>query len=112
MIQVSNLNMHGVDSFATADAFLGTKSSAPLCYATTLFRSGGWIIVTHHHTEIVRYRGDGTIEIRNGGFMSRTTTHRLHGMTPASVRVSGAKGGSVTSDHYNGCQPYSWERVA
>ena len=115
---MSNLNMHNVDSFDSASQFLGRQSSRTLCFATTLDRetvAGEHgvmaIAVRHHGSPIIRYFSDGCIEIRNAGWMSRTTTNRLHSMTPFDVRVSGAKGGSVTSPLYTGAQPHDFTRV-
>ncbi len=114
---MSNLNMHGVDSFESAKKFLGSKSARTLCFATTLTHESVGeagvtaVTVRHHESPIIRYFSDGRIEIRNAGWMSKTTTHRLHGMTPLEVRVSGAKGGSVTSPLYSGAQPHEFVRV-
>jgi hypothetical protein len=115
---MSNLNTHGVDSFESAKRFLGNKSARTLCFATTLTHESVGdpdvtaVTVRHHGSPIIRYYSDGRIEIRNAGWLSSTTTHRLHAMTPTSVRVSRARGGSVTSPLYNGSQPsYNFERV-
>lgn len=113
---MSNLNMHGVQDYETASAFLGDAQSKTLCFATTLHRGGTagdpLIEVYHHNTAIIRYYASGEIVIRNAGYLTATTTTRLHGMTPREVCVSRAKGGSVTSPLYCGEQPYEWERVA
>jgi hypothetical protein len=113
---MSNLNTHGVEDFATARAFLGDRSQRTLCFATTLTheatdRDADAIVVRHHDSAIIRYYSDGRIEIRNAGWLSATTTDRLHRMTPEHVRVSRAKGGSVVSPLYSGDQPYEWTRV-
>lgn len=114
---MSNLNTHGVNSYETAQAFLGDKSARTLCFATTLTqvataRGVLAVEVRHHGSAIIRYYSDGQVEISNAGWLSSTTTHRLHAMTTADVRVSRAKGGSVTSPLYSGPQPSSFERVA
>lgn len=93
---MSNLNTRGVVDFATAERFLDGRSSATLCFATTVFReSPDSIVVQHHRTEIIRYCRDGQVDIRNGGYLTPTTTDRLHRMTPIDVRVSRAKGGWI-----------------
>lgn len=115
---MSNLNTHGVDNFETAQRFLGNKSARTLCFATTLTHESVGepgvtaVTVRHHGSPIIRYFSDGRVEIRNAGWLSATTTDRLHRMTPPTVRVSRAKGGSVESPLYSGPQPaYNFERV-
>jgi hypothetical protein len=115
---MSNLNTHGVVDFESAKSFLGDKSARTLCFATTLTHESigeagvTAITVRHHGSPIIRYRSDGQIEIRNAGWLSSTTTDRLHRMTPTSVRVSRAKGGHVESPLYSGPQPsYDFVRV-
>ncbi len=112
---MSNLNTHGVTNFASAQRFLGARSARTLCYATTLqcdAAHGGTVItVRHHGSPIIQYLPNGQIMIRNAGWMSRTTSWRLHHMTPYEVRVSSAKGGSVDSPTYWGPQPAEWTRV-
>lgn len=126
---MSNLNTHGVTDFESAKRFLGDKSQRVLCFATTLtheaaspIEPGGnvsedgtaitKITVRHHGSSIIRYYSDGRIMIRNAGWLSATTTDRLHRMTPNSVRVSRAKGGSVESPLFTAdYQPSHFERV-
>lgn len=125
---MSNLNTHGVEDFATARAFLGAKSQRTLCFATTLthesaspIEPGGnvepdgtpitRITVRHHDTAIIRYYSDGRIMVRNHGWLTATTTDRLHRMTPRGVQISRARGGSVVSPLYSGPQPTDWTRV-
>lgn len=111
---MSNLNLRGVDSWGAANRFLGEDDEKTLAYATKLRRSpcGEWIEVVHHRTAIIRYHCDEyQVYLRNGGYVSRTTSDRLHQMTPASVGVSFAKGGSVHSPMYEGPQPHDWARV-
>lgn len=114
---MSNLNMHGVRDYWTAERFLNGRASATPCYATTVRKeitADGYpvIVVRHHNTDIIRYFSDGRVEIQSNGYLSRTTATRLHGMTPHWVRVSSAKGGNVESPLYSGDWPYSWEQVA
>lgn len=117
---MSNLNMRGVRDYWTAERFLHENRinySRVLCYATTIRKeitADGYpmIVVRHHATDIIRYFSDGRVEIQSNGYLSQTTATRLHGMTPASVRVSSAKGGIVESPFYSGDWPYSWEQVA
>lgn len=116
-----NLNTHGVTDYASAMRYLSSRGprthrAVPLCYATTLraegHPSGVDVVVVYHHNEaIIRYWSDGSIEIRNAGYLSSTTTDRLHQMTPREVIVSGARGGSVDSPCYSGDQPYEWQTV-
>lgn len=114
---MSNLNTHGVYSFETAKRFLGGKSQRTLCFATILQAQASgssdveMIAVRHHSTDIIRYYSDGRIEIRNHGYLTATTTDRLHRMTPMDVRVSRARGGHVESPAYVGAQPYDWTTV-
>lgn len=126
---MSNLNTHGVMDFESAQRFLGNKSMRVLCFATTLTHEaasplgpGGnvttdgdpitVIVVRHHGSPIIRYYSDGRIMISNAGWLSATTTDRLHRMTPATVRVSRAKGGSVESPLWSAdYQPHHFERV-
>ena len=113
---MSNLNTHGVVDYDSAQAFLGSKSQRTLCFATTLTQEAhdGGLAVTVRHREspIIRYFADGRVAIRNAGWLSSTTTDRLHRMTPDSVRVSRAKGGHVDSPEYSGPQPtHTFERV-
>lgn len=116
---MSNLNMHGVRDYATAKAWLNGRETATLCYATTVQKVDSMvesvresvIEVVHHNTGIIRYHEDGTVEIQCQGWVSPTTATRLHGMTPPEVRVSSAKGGSVTSPCYNGDWPFHWTTV-
>lgn len=108
---MSNLNTHGVVDYASAKRALNGRHSVKICYATTLVDEGTCITVRHHDTAIIRYWSGGLIDIRNGGFLSKTTTDRLHRMTPAPVRVSFAKGGSVESPFYRGPQPHAWTAV-
>jgi len=109
---MSNLNTHGVTDYQSAERFLGpNRSRRTLCYATTVTHEGHAITVRHHDTAIVRYWDTGIVEIRNGGYLSRTTTDRLNRLTSYGVHVSFAKGGSVESPFYSGPQPYDWNRV-
>lgn len=108
---MSNLNTHGVTDYASAMRFLDGKYERTLCYATTLVDAGVCVTVRHHDTAIITYWANGLIEIRNDGWLSKTTTDRLHRMTPSGVRVSFAKGGSVESPKYTGSQPYAWTAV-
>jgi hypothetical protein len=114
---MSNLNTHGVADFESAKAFLGGKSMRTLAFATTLTHESVGevdvtaIVVRHHGSPIIRYYSDGRVEIRNAGWLSATTTDRLHRMTPYLVRVTRAKGGHVESPLYSGIQPRDWERV-
>lgn len=114
---MSNLNTHGVVDFDSAKRFLGNKSARQLCFATTLTHESVGepdvtaVTVRHHGSPIIRYFSDGRLELSNAGWLSATTTDRLHRMTPASVRVTRAKGGSVESPLYSGPQPSSFVRV-
>ena len=109
---MSNLNTHGVTDYASALRFLGAKYRRTLCFATTLTNEGPTITVRHHDSAIIRYwNKGGIIEIRNAGWLSLTTTDRLHRMTPYEVCVSFARGGSVDSPEYVGSQTSGWVRV-
>lgn len=109
---MSNLNTNGVQDWFTAERFLNGRKRAVPCYATELIRMDDYIEVRHHGTAIIRYTPD-SISIRNCGWLTVTTTGRLNAMTPASVIVSRARGGSVrapkwTSDYI----PDAWTEVA
>lgn len=109
---MTNLNLKNVDSYSSAMRFLDGRRERPLAYATRLVNYGPHVEVIHHTTAIIKYMANGDVEIRNHGYLSRTTSDRLHRMTPAGVQVSFAAGGSVNSPKYTGSQPYNWTRVA
>ena len=114
---MSNLNTHGVVDYATAKAALAGKSARTLCYATTLQvdavgNGQTAIVVRHHGSPIIRYFDGGRVDIRNAGWLSRTTTDRLHRMTPDDIMVSFAKGGHVSAPLYVGPQSTDWQCVA
>lgn len=113
---MSNLNTHGVTDYDSALRFLDGEYSKTLCYATVLTHHSrnGMIAVSHHDTEIIRYYASGAVMIRSAGYLSRTTTYRLHRMTPSEVVVSGVRldyGGMVTSPAYCGPQSVQWKLV-
>lgn len=112
---MSNLNTHGVTDYASALRFLDGKSARTLCFATTLQQDAAHgttvISVRHHGSVIIQYLPTGEIFASNAGWLSATTTDRLHRMTPPEVRVSRAKGGHVESPLYSGAQPSTLTRV-
>lgn len=117
---MSNLNTHGVTDYDSALRFLTdddgvVRYSKTLCYKTVVTNWGnGMILVTYYDTNIIRYYSSGAVMIRTDGYLTRTTTDRLHHLTPREVIVSGVRldyGGMVTSPVYNGPQPVQWELV-
>lgn len=111
---MSNLKLPAIHDFESARAYLDArgKSRVKIGFETTLTHEAHGYVVRHHDSPIVRYTPDG-VEIRNAGWLSLTTTDRLHRLTPPSVRVSLAKGGWVESPLYSGRQPrLDWQRVA
>jgi hypothetical protein len=87
-----------ITTYEQAKAFLGDRFARQLCYATTVHRVAvDQIAIRHHHTDVVTYWADGTITLDNGGWVTATTTHRMHRFTPEEVRVWRFKGHNFVS---------------
>lgn len=70
------------NSYAAADAVLGTRNSRKVAYATRLHRAHGGIAIEHHSTDIVTFRADGWTILDQSGWRSVTTSTRVHAATP------------------------------
>jgi hypothetical protein len=76
----------GSTPFASADKFLGKKSSRPIMHNTTLERrSADTIAVKYHSTDVVTYHRDETQVIWLNGWNTPTTKRRLREFAATSV---------------------------
>lgn len=66
-------------TFENLSKLLGKRDAATIAYATTATRgSDGGIEIEHHGNAIAYLHPGGRIEIKTGGWDSKTTTMRLH----------------------------------
>lgn len=85
---MTNLKLPAITDYRAGLDFLKGRESAPLAYATRIRQFAGRVIISHHGTDIVTHYNDGRIRLNNGGYHTRTTAHRMHALTPDSVRVN------------------------
>jgi hypothetical protein len=50
--------------------------------ATTACQRGNDFVVTYHKTDVVIIRADGSIVINTGGYLTKTTAHRINQYAP------------------------------
>ncbi len=81
-------NVH-VRSYVEANKYLGNLSSKKLANNTNIFRSidKETITVTLHGSVIVRYHQNGSIDFRNAGHVTRTTSMRIALLLPGDVSI-------------------------
>lgn len=89
-----------VYDYKTAQQYLGDSFVKQLCNATYLVKRDTHIEVTLFGNTIIRYYPDH-MTITDCGWPTKTTTQRLHAMTPQYVRVNRHNGYTVvtTKDH-------------
>lgn len=95
---MSNLQLPQITTYESALRELNGQRFRRIGYKTTLrlVHTGFGTVATvqHHNTDIIDYYPDGGIALDTGGWSSSTTTHRMHRLTPRSVRVF-IKGGTT-----------------
>ena len=76
-------------SYGDAEAFLDGAKTRKLAHNTHVVRrSEDKIAVRYHDTDIVTYRRDSErIELYANGWVTRTTSERIHRLTPSTIEV-------------------------
>jgi len=85
-----------LNSYAAAMARLNGRSGVTLAGNTTLNRGPESINVRYHFTDIISFFLDGSIVLRDGGWITNPTTqHRLNGCMPEGWYTSVSNGQAV-----------------
>lgn len=97
------------DTYEGADAYLGGRNRRALSSNTVLHRPAeGAIAVRYWDTDVVTYVKDSPIVIlQAGGWVTATTTSRMHAFTPANIRVRRQMGDFHVTDC--GGEEFTWD---
>jgi hypothetical protein len=83
-------NTQQINSFASADAFLGTRTrkNIPSIRSTFIVRLPcGEIALIYHRTQVITWYQDGRIILHSGGHHTVTTKRRINKYGPKGLNV-------------------------
>lgn len=97
------------DTYEGADKYLGNKRRMTLSSNTVLHRpEAGAIAVRYWNTDVVTYVKDSPVIILQAdGYVTATTTSRMHAFTPANIRVRRQRGDLYVTDHSG--EEFEWD---